>query len=269
MRPSVIVWAIVPLFLGCELVSLSYLQNGPRENDGGRQPDADTQATCQADASPCCTATHTFCDDFDHVDAASQEWNGGQFGPDGGATLVLDLDSAVDPPSPPGTLQVGSAASSSSQAYLQQTFPGPIQSLHCEFDLRFDDTLPPNGFLSAVAFRVAYPPENPTVSVELWAIDGDGVPPYIQTCVPDTDCPQKSLNIQPSGVWRHVVYDLSPVVMGDPTISYGDSGPVATPYPYPLPGYDGGIAVALGDVQTVQGPIELHFDNFWCDVSDD
>ena len=135
MRPSVIFGAVVPLFFGCELMSLGYLQNG------------------QASASPC-AATHTFCDDFDHVDAASQEWNGGLVGPDGGATLVLDLDSAVDPPSPPGSLQVGSATGASSQAYLEQTFPGPI-------------------------------------------------------------------------------------------------------------------AIALGDVQTVQGPIELHFDNFWCDVSDD
>jgi hypothetical protein len=260
MRRSVILWAIVPLFFGCELVSLSYLQDG-------------TPTTCQADASPCCTATHTFCDDFDHVDAASQEWNGGQVGPDGGATLVLDLDSAVDPPSPPGSLQVGSAADASSQAFLQQTFPGPIQRLHCEFDLRFDDNPPPNNFLSVVAFQVAYPPENPTVSVELWTVNGDSVPPYIQTCAPDTNCPQAPLNIQTPGAWRHVVYDLPQILAGKATISYGDSGPVGS-YVYPLPGYDsgiydGGIVVSLGDVQTVTGPLELHFDNFWCDVGDD
>ena len=37
MRPSVILWGIVPLFFGCELVSLSYLQDGTRGNDGGRE----------------------------------------------------------------------------------------------------------------------------------------------------------------------------------------------------------------------------------------
>jgi hypothetical protein len=266
MRPSMIVWAVVPLFFGCELMSLSYLQSGSRGTDGGREPDADAQTACQADASPCCTATHTFCDDFDHVDAASQGWNGGQVGPEGGATIVVDLDSAVDPPSPPGTLQVGSAADASSQAFLQQTFPGPIQSLHCEFDLRFDDnpTLPQ--FLSVVALRVAYPPENPTVSVELWTVNGDGVPPYIQTCAPETTCPQAPLNIQTPGAWRHVVYDLPHVVLGDAVISYGDSGPVDS-YQYALPGYDGGIVVSLGDVQTVTGPLELHFDNFWCNTN--
>jgi hypothetical protein len=203
--------------------------------------------------------THTFCDDFDGEDGGLPRWTSATF-PSAPSTLGIDPMESVSPPS---SLRVNAPSEGEIAAYAQKTFDGSMYALHCELDFRHDPQ--PSGEGASPILAVISP--SSTVAVVI------GSSSQLSTCPhTPTPCDPVSFTGPAAGQWSRLVLELSPVA-GSATLAIGAEGEnpaaVGTTYGAGVPDFSGAVTLELGiaSPENQTGPLDLHVDNVWCDVT--
>jgi hypothetical protein len=215
--------------------------------------------TGDAGPSPC-LEKHTFCDDFDHETTLGADWSSVN-GPLR-AYITMDDQESV---SPPNSLHVTVPAAAECNASLTETLQGPITSLHCEVDLRVDSEAEGGtanvidfGFSAGGPYGFGFAVGAMTQLSAGVFYDGGSVGRIGNAPTP------------PLGQWTHLTLVATPPT-GEASLSYGNPAfteAMLTGLPV-VPSDDDGVQVTLGISSpfNVVSPIDIRFDNFWCDVT--
>jgi hypothetical protein len=223
-----------------------------------------------------CLDQHTFCDDFDSIDAASalaQKWNPGTLTAGGGILAIADHPFV----SAPHSLGVSLAADASpppSAMTLEHYVVdgGAFSSVSCAFDVQVEVN-GGNGGSVVTLFRLGVfgGGGDPVSSLQMnLNVTGDLVLTTVVTSTSALDggtsggYPQ--VEALASGRWFHVRVDVGGGAAGNTKIAV-DGADKAT-VTAPVPTLAGLVDFDLGGAAFAKPPgWTLHFDDFYCDVA--